>query len=176
MSKNTNAVRPDGIPLPRIDEVDRILLGLLARDGTQSYATLGEQLHLSAPAVHERVKRLKREGVIRGVVAQLDPVALGRPLLCFVRVMTNTIARTRHVAALTDLPEVEEVHTVTGDCGLFMKVRTRDMKSLESLLDTIHEVEGVTGTQTQMVLSTLMERGPSPVMDSPLLRQKQLKK
>ena len=65
------------------------------------------------------------------------------------------------IAALTDLPDVEEMHTVTGDYGLLMKVRTRDMKLLEALLATIHEVSGAAGTRTQMVLSALMERGPS---------------
>lgn len=156
-----NPVQEEHRSAAKLDAVDRTLLSLLATDCAQSYAQLGAQLHLSAPAVHERVKRLRRDRVILASVAKLDAVSLGRPLLCFVQVMTNTIARTRQIAALTDLPDVEEVHTVTGDCGLLMKVRTRDMKSLEALLATIHEVEGVAGTRTQMVLSTLMERGPS---------------
>ncbi|NYT60038.1 Lrp/AsnC family transcriptional regulator [Alcaligenaceae bacterium] len=147
----------------KLDEVDRTLLGLLSQDCSQSYTQLGEKLHLSAPAVHERVKRMKRQGVILASVAKLDAVSLGRPLLCFIQVVTNSIARTRDIAAQTDLPDVEEIHTVTGDCGLLMKVRTRDMKSLEALLATIHSIDGVSGTRTQMVLSTLMERGPSAV-------------
>jgi len=164
MPKNTNAVRHEARAAAKLDDVDRTLLGLLSRDWSLSYAELSEKLHLSAPAVHERVKRMKRQGVILASVAKLDPVALGRPLLCFIQVMTNTIARTRDIAAQTDLPDVEEIHTVAGDCGLLMKVRTRDMKSLEELLAIIHSVDGVSGTRTQMVLSTLMERGPSAVL------------
>ncbi|EKT4087587.1 Lrp/AsnC family transcriptional regulator [Stenotrophomonas maltophilia] len=151
--------------MTKLDHIDRTLLGLLAQDCSLSYAQLGEKLHLSAPAVHERVKRMKRQGVIQASVAKLDPVLLGRPLLCFIQVVTNTIARTRDIAAQTsDLPDVEEIHTVAGDCGLLMKVRTRNMKSLEELLATIHSVNGVSGTRTLMVLSTLMERGPSAVL------------
>ncbi|WP_354679172.1 Lrp/AsnC family transcriptional regulator [Cupriavidus plantarum] len=164
MQKNTNVVPAEASLPPKLDGVDRILLGLLSEDASRSYAFLGEKLHLSAPAVHERVKRLKRQGVIVASVAKLDPVSVGRPLLCFIQVMTNTIAHTRQIAALADLPDVEEIHTVAGDCGLLMKVRTRDMKSLEELLATIHGVDGVSGTRTQMVLSTLMERGPSPLL------------
>ncbi len=164
MAKKTNGIRRDARAEARLDDVDRTLLGLLSADCSLSYAELGEKLHLSAPAVHERVKRMKRQGVIVASVARLDPVLLGRPLLCFIQVMTNTIARTRDIAARTDLPDVEEIHTVAGDCGLLMKVRTRDMKSLEALLAKIHGVEGVSGTRTQMVLSTLMERGPSAVL------------
>ena len=49
-----------------MDPLDRKLLGLLAEDATLSYKELGERLHLSAPAVHERVKKLKKSGAIRG--------------------------------------------------------------------------------------------------------------
>lgn len=162
--RKTNDVQPPPEAAAKLDAVDRKLLSLLVQDSSLSYAQLSEALHLSAPAVHERVKRLKREGVVVATVAKLDAAKVGRPLLCFVQIMTNTIARTRQVAALADLPDVEEVHTVTGDAGLLLKVRTRDMRSLEALLGQIHEVDGVEGTRTQMVLSTLIERGPSPLL------------
>jgi len=55
-----------------LDDRDRKLLTLLADDATPSYAELGKQLNLSAPAVHERVKRLKRDGLIKGIAAKLD--------------------------------------------------------------------------------------------------------
>src|SRR3546814_3759158 len=61
---------PDKVPT--MDPMDRKLLGLLAEDATLSYKELGERLHLSAPAVHERVKKLKKSGAIRGTVARLD--------------------------------------------------------------------------------------------------------
>lgn len=164
MAEKTNPVQSEPLPPAKLDAVDRTLLSLLSEDSAQSYAQLGGKLHLSAPAVHERVKRLKRQGVITGSVIRVDAAAVGRPLLCFLHVMTNTIARTRQIAALTHFPDVEEMHTVTGECGLLMKVRTRDAKSLEALLAKIHDVDGVTGTRTEMVLSTLLERGPSALI------------
>ena len=72
MDQETNEVRPRPSRAPALDAVDRKLLGLLADDATRAYAELGRLLHLSPPAVHERVKRLKRDGVIKGVVARLD--------------------------------------------------------------------------------------------------------
>lgn len=162
MTKNTNELPPRGTPPARLDPVDRKLLGLLAGDSTLSYAELGQALHLSAPAVHERVKRLKRDGVILGTVARLDGAKLGRPLLCFVQVITSTVRRARQVAALASLADIEEIHTVTGESGILLKVRTQDTQALEALLAKIHGVEGVEGTRTQIALSTLLERGPSP--------------
>ena len=120
MAKNTNELQPEGATAARLDSVDRRLLGLLAGDSTLSYTELGQALHLSAPAVHERVKRLKRDRVILGTVARLDGVKLGRPLLCFVQVITNTVKRARQVAALSSLADIEEIHTVTGESGILL--------------------------------------------------------
>ena len=112
--------------------------------------------------MHGKVKRLKRDRVILGTVARLDGVKLGRPLLCFMQVITNTVKRARQVIALASLADIEEIHTVTGESDILLKVRTRDTQALEALLAKIHGAEGVEGTRTQIALSTLLERGPSP--------------
>lgn len=101
-------------------------MAILSVDATVSYAGLSSRLNLSAPAVHERVKRLKREGVIKATVALLDPIAIGRPLLAFVQVSTTNWDPTRQIVALSDLPEVEEIHTVAGGTAVVLKVRTAD--------------------------------------------------
>ena len=80
MVENTDGVRRKPADPARLDETDRKLLGLLAEDATRSYAELGRLLHLSAPAVHERAKRLRQEGVIRATAALLDGARIGRPL------------------------------------------------------------------------------------------------
>ncbi|MFH7820754.1 Lrp/AsnC family transcriptional regulator, partial [Neobacillus thermocopriae] len=81
MNEDTNRVRARLPPPARLDDRDRTLLGLLAENTTRSYAELGKLLNLSPPAVHERVKRLRQEGVIKANVAVLDGAKLGRPLL-----------------------------------------------------------------------------------------------
>ena len=81
-----------------LDERDRKLLTLLA-DAAPSYAELGKLLNLSAPAVHERVKRLKRDGQIKGIAARLDGAKIGRPLLA-VHVDTNNWTITQQVLGL----------------------------------------------------------------------------
>ena len=134
MAKNTNQLQPESKAPARLDAVDRRLLGLLANDSTLSYAALGELLHLSAPAVHERVKRLKRDGVILATVARLDGAKLGRPLLCFVQVITSTVKRARQVAALESLPDIEEIHIVTGDSGLLLKAVSYTHLTLPTIL------------------------------------------
>ena len=165
-SEDTNHVRPRHGPAARLDDKDRTLLGLLAEDASRSYADLGKMLHLSAPAVHERVKRLRHDGVIKANVALLDGAKLGRPLLTFVHVDTTSWAVTRQLLALKELPEVEEIHTVTGESAMILKVRTRDTQALEDLLERIHSIEGFKGTRSYIALSTYLERGPSPVLSA----------
>jgi len=160
MPKDSKDVLPKGNSTVRLDAIDRKLLGALAEDASLSYAALAERLHLSAPALHERVKRLRRDGAIKGTVAVLDGPSIGRPLLAFVHVDTTSWAVTRQLLALKAFPEVEEIHTVTGESAMLLKVRTADTRGLEHLLERIHAMEGFKGTRSYIALSTYLERGP----------------
>ncbi|MEP4035628.1 Lrp/AsnC family transcriptional regulator [Pseudophaeobacter sp.] len=141
-----------------MDALDRRILGELCRDAGQSYAKISAAVGLSAPAVHERVKRLRAAGVIKPTVAQLDGAAMGKPLLAFIHVDTVGWGKTGPMLAMEDWPEVEEIHTATGDACLILKVRVASPPALEGLLAQIYDVEGVRGTRTYMALSTHLER------------------
>lgn len=164
MEKDTNSVQKKAGEQPKLDMKDRKLLAILAEDASLSYVELGRQLHLSAPAVHERVKRLKNEGVITGTVARLDSSKIGRPLLAFIHVDTSSWAVTRSILSLKALADVEEIHTVAGDSAMLLKVRTQDTQSLEALLEVIHSIDGFTGTRSYIVLTPHLERGPAPII------------
>ncbi len=141
-----------------LDAIDRKLLGLLSENAEQSYADLGAQVGLSAPAVHERVKRYKATGRIKAVAAQLDPEATGKPLLAFVHINATGWGLSPELLALAELPEVEEIHSVTGDACLVFKVRTASAVALEALLAKVYAVPNVTSTKSYVVLSTYVER------------------
>ncbi|HCL76537.1 Lrp/AsnC family transcriptional regulator [Stutzerimonas nitrititolerans] len=163
-AQETNAVKQVRHQPAKLDEMDRKILTLLSQDSSQSYAELGEVLHLSAPAVHERVKRLKRDGVIKATVAKIDGCKVGRTLLAFVLVNTKNVLSTKRLLSLGDLPEIEEMHTVAGDSGVLLKVRVRETEGLEELLGKVQDIEGVDGTRSYIVLSTFVERGPAPAL------------
>jgi DNA-binding Lrp family transcriptional regulator len=67
----------------KIDDTDWRILAELQLDGRLSYKELGRRIHISAPAVAERVRRLEDAGVIVGYGAQVDPSHAGLPLLAF---------------------------------------------------------------------------------------------
>ncbi len=159
MDENTNRVRRRRAAPAPVDAIDRKLLGHLAEDATLPYAELGRRLNLSPPAVHERAKRLKETGVIRRTAAVLDPDLVGKPLLAFVHVDTQGWGKTPAMMRLAELPEVEEIHAVTGDACLILKVRTAGPAALEDLLAHLYAVPGVRGTRSYIALRTHLERG-----------------
>jgi Lrp/AsnC family leucine-responsive transcriptional regulator len=160
--ENTKPVRRRVADAAALDAVDRKLLGLLAEDASLSYAELGRSLNLSPPAVHERVKRLKRDGVIKATVAALDGPGLGKPLLAFIHVDTTGWGKSQEMLDLAARPELEEIHSVTGDTCMLLKVRMRDTQALEDLLRVIYDIPGVKGTRSYIALSSYLERGPRP--------------
>ncbi|MER9583422.1 Lrp/AsnC family transcriptional regulator [Mesorhizobium sp. M0276] len=157
----------DGIPLNKaatrdLDATDRRILGVLVDDATISYAELGDRVGLSPPAAHERVKRLRRSGAIRNTAAIIDPRAVKKPLLAFVHIDTKGWGKTPELMAVSEYPEVEEIHSVAGDSCMLLKVRTEDTRALEGLLSRLYETPGVTSTRSYVVLSTYLERPVQP--------------
>ena len=161
-AKETDIVRQTRHDPAELDQIDRKILGALAEDASRSYAELSKIVNLSAPAVHDRVKRLKRDGVIRATVAKLDGCRLGRTLLTFLIVETSNYTATRELLSFADRPEVEELHTVAGDGSVLVKVRAIDTESLEAFLMEIQSLEGVRSVRSYIALSTFLERGPLP--------------
>jgi DNA-binding Lrp family transcriptional regulator len=146
-----------------VDDVDRTLLVELQRDATQAYAALGKAVGLSAGAAHERVRKLREQGVIRRTTVEVDPAAVGRGVAAFVLVEANAWMGDSPVkTALEALPEVVEAHVVAGPASLLVKVRTPTTEQLQAALRRLFTIDGVTGTQTIVVLESFFERPVDP--------------
>lgn len=156
--KNTNAVPPKPAHARDLDAFDRKILSALAKDARQSFNALGVQVGLSAPAIHERVKRMRASGVIKATAALLDGAMIGKPFLAFVHVDAEGWGKGELVTHLSKLPEVEEMHSVSGDHCLLLKIRTTGPQDLENLLETLYHSEGIRGTKSEIVLSTYIDR------------------
>ena len=173
MPRDTDGVRQNAASGHAVDDFDRKLLGVLVEDATVSYAELGQRVGLSAPAVHERVKRLRRSGAIRGTSVLIDPSAVGKPLLAFIHVDTTGWCKSQALLAIERFPEVEEIHSVTGDTCLLLKVRARSTQALEGLLAHLYTTPGISATRSYVALSTQLERPVQPgVTEAWPLREK----
>lgn len=158
MEKETEDVQRAVSSSRILDAFDRKILAVLTEDGRATYANIGEQVGLSAPAVHERVKRL-RQSTIKGIGAHLDGPACGKTFLAFVHVDADGWGKSERMMGLRNFPEIEEMHSVAGDTCVIMKVRTANAQALEEFLAQLYVLPGVKGTKSYVVLSTYLERG-----------------
>ncbi|GAB5488010.1 MAG: Lrp/AsnC family transcriptional regulator [Parasphingorhabdus sp.] len=165
MDQDTNGIQQKRVSELVIDDTDRKLLGALTEDSSQSYSDLGAKVHLSAPAVHERVKKMKAAGVITKHTVSLDGTKIGRPFLAFIHVNYTGAEARENFAKLHEDADVEEVHSVAGDSCLLIKARCKDASSLDQLLVRMREFGDVTNTRSHVVLTTLFERGPQAKLD-----------
>lgn len=142
-----------------MDQTDRIILDHLQVDGSLTYAEIGAAAGLSASAVNDRLKRLRNDGVIRRMTAEIDPSAVGLHLLAFVLVSVSEPAgETAFRSAMKTVPEVLECHHLTGDFSYLLKLRLRDTAHLEQfLMNRLKPLAGVARTHTLIALSSVKE-------------------
>ncbi|MEO1191051.1 MAG: Lrp/AsnC family transcriptional regulator [Pseudomonadota bacterium] len=158
MEKETEDLRQAEPSRRPLDAFDRRILAALVQDGRATYADIGAQVGLSAPAVHERVKRL-RQSAITAIGARLDGPSCGKSFLAFVHVDADGWGKSERMLRLLHFPEVEEMHSVAGDTCVIMKVRTANARALEAFLAQLYVLPGVRGTKSYVVLSSYLERG-----------------
>lgn len=142
-----------------LDEIDRRILETLQGDCKVALARVGEQVGLSAPSIVERVRKLENEGFIQGYHARLNARRLGLDVTAFISVWTDHPQVIKDFAGrLSEFDDVLECHHVTGDPSLLLKIKTRNTQSLERLISSLRSLDGVERTETNVVLSTLIER------------------
>jgi DNA-binding Lrp family transcriptional regulator len=146
----------------RLDDLDRRILASLADDARRSYAEIGAEVSLSAPAVKRRVDRLRRDGVIRRFTAVVDPASVGWATEAFVEVFCERRTSPGDIAAIAQRhPEVVAGYTVTGEADAMLHLRTSDIRHLEQVLERIRDEQAVSQTRSTVVLSRLVDR-PAP--------------
>lgn len=142
-----------------MDQIDRQIVALMREDARRSFRDIGERVSLSAPAVKRRVDRLEHDGVIKGYTVTVDHSAFGWHAHAFVDLFCEGGMSGSEVRdAVAGHPEVEGVYTVAGAASAILHLRAEDNQHLEQTLERIRETDGVLRTQTQIVLSTLLER------------------
>ena len=151
----------------KLDARDRKILALVQRDAKMPQAEIARRVGLSTAAVNERIRKLEAHDVIRGYVAQLDPVAVGASMTAFVEVfIEHPRSEPKFLEHVKALDAVLECHHITGEFSLLLKVRVRDMAGLQHLLlEELNAHEGVRQTRTVMVLSTLKEATYIPIAE-----------
>ncbi len=147
----------------RVDALDQQIVSCLVTNARSSYSEIGGKVGLSAPAVKRRVDKLLDTGVLRGFTAVVDPAALGWGTEAFVEVHCRGNVAPGHIrAGLESLTEVAAAYTVSGSADAIVHLRAADISHLETALERLRNLDIVDRTVSTVVLSTLLERPPTP--------------
>ncbi|WP_092383356.1 Lrp/AsnC family transcriptional regulator [Micromonospora phaseoli] len=134
-----------------MDEMDWALLRELQADARLSFSELSRRVHLSPPAVAERVRRLEETGVITGYHAHVDLARAGRTVVALIRMSCYGARCILHDPEVAGWPEILEIHRITGDACSMLKVSAGSIGEFESVIDRLAPYGQPSST---MVLST----------------------
>lgn len=143
-----------------MDELDRRILDHLREDARTSFDAIGTAIGLSASAVKRRVDRMKARGVIRRFTVDVDPAVDEHATEAYVELFCRgTVSPSELKRALAGIPEVVDAGTITGEADAIVRIRSRDVPSLEQALERIRLTPNVERTRSAVLLSRLVERG-----------------
>ena len=138
--------------VPEIDAYDSRILAELQRDARISMAELGRRVHLSQPAVTERVRKLELQGVVKGYRAVVDYQRLGYGIRAIVR--AGRVEYGRIVKLIEQTPEVVNAYNVTGEDSWILEIAVIDVEHLDAVVTKFCLA---TETSTSIVLNTPRE-------------------
>ncbi len=140
-------------------ERDVELIRLLQANARESISNLARMLGVSRTAVQERLNRLKRLGVIEGFTVKLNPDWNRSQITTFIELVIDPKYAKRVMVALESMSPIKALWSVSGRFDLLAEATASTTEDINSLLDDVGNLEGVTRTESAVVLATKFERG-----------------
>ncbi|MEM2911351.1 MAG: Lrp/AsnC family transcriptional regulator [Candidatus Bathyarchaeia archaeon] len=162
---------------PKIDEKDMAILALMQRDCKLTAREIARKINAPITTVFAKIKRMEQQGIIKEYRAILDHKKLNFGVTAFIlasfsyRTGKNEEALSQRVIAeqIAKFPEVQEVHIISGDWDILIKVKERDVDSVgKFVVDKLRTVKGIEKTLTCMVFDTPKE---TTILPLPIKRQ-----
>jgi DNA-binding Lrp family transcriptional regulator len=152
--------------VPSIDSLDAALLTLLAEEPRPGVLECSRRLGVARGTVQARLDRLRSNGVIRGFAPELDPAGLGYPVTAFATLEISQGQGADVRAHLDSVPEVLELHTITGQGDMLCRIVARSNADLQRVIDRVVGFDGIVRASTAIALEN-----PVPFRVLPLVRQ-----
>ncbi len=144
-----------------MDRTDRRILSILQGQGNMSMAALSENIGLSLSACHRRVKLLESSGIISNYAARLNRRALGFEVQVFIEIKLTSQRQQETTAfeeAALNMPEVLEIHWITGEFDYLMRIAAQNTEDYQELLrNKLSQLPAVSQMRTLLSLSSVKE-------------------
>ena len=144
----------------QLDPMDARILKELTSDARISFVQLSKKLKVSNTLIHQRIKKLKKAGILKNATYQLDPWELGYETSAYTTIMLTNSKHHRKVEdELSKIPEIVECTNIAGRYALMVKIFARNNRHLRDIIyEKIQPLDGVEGTNTTMSFETAFVR------------------
>jgi len=152
MRSSTNKVKIDGI--------DKKILRHLMQDARKPILEIARNIGISGAAIHQRLRKLEKSGLIAGSKFVINPKILGYTTMAYIGIfLDKAMSNPKAVKELEKIPEVLECHYTTGNWSILIKVLCKDNEHLMHVLNkNIQQIEGVSRTETFISLNQQIDR------------------
>ena len=135
----------------QIDNIDLKILNVLSKNAKMPYTEVAKKVFVSGGTVHVRMRKLEKMGVVRGIKLDIDYDKLGYNISSYMGIyLEKSFLYKETVKSLKKIPEIVEIHAITGQYTIFIKIICKDTSHFRNFLDTVHKVKGITRTETFM--------------------------
>ncbi|WP_298754335.1 Lrp/AsnC ligand binding domain-containing protein [uncultured Psychroserpens sp.] len=144
----------------QIDGIDKKILRALMADARTPILEIARLVGISGAAIHQRLRKLEKSGLISGSKFVINPKVLGFTTMAFIGIyLDKAISNPEAVKQLQKIPEVLECHYTTGNWSIFIKILCKDNEHLMHVLNRdIQSITGVSRTETFISLDQQIER------------------
>jgi Lrp/AsnC family transcriptional regulator, leucine-responsive regulatory protein len=120
-----------------LDNTDREIINCLQKNARMQWKQIGEKIHMTGPAVANRIQRLEKKGIIEGYTVKINEKLLGEAYCFFITVAMKDYAHTKFKEFIQTREEIKEAHRISGEPCFILKVQLSDQEDLAKLLDEI---------------------------------------
>ncbi len=149
-----------------VDDLDSRILQLFTAHPRVGVLEASRRLGVARGTVQARLDRLTSSGVVSTFAPTIDPAALGYRVTAFATLEIRQGARDRVAAHLSRIPEVLEVHTITGPGDLLCRIVAHDNDDLQRVIDDLVGDADIMRTSTLIALSTVVEPRVLPLVEA----------
>jgi Lrp/AsnC family transcriptional regulator for asnA, asnC and gidA len=144
----------------KIDGIDKKILRYLMEDARRPILEIARNIGISGAAIHQRLRKLEKSGLIAGSKFVINPKILGYTTMAYIGIfLDKAMSNPKAVKALEKIPEVLECHYTTGNWSILIKVLCRDNEHLMQVLNKdIQQIDGVSRTETFISLNQQIDR------------------
>ena len=142
----------------KMDRKDHGLISALRENARVSLSDLSHQLGVSRTTVRSRIERLQQRGDILGFTVVLKDDTIRDPVRGIMMIGIEGCGTDRIVRQLTGLPELRAVHSTNGRWDIIAEIGTNSLEDFDSTLAKIRRMDGVTSSETSLLLSTRKAR------------------